>query len=385
MPWHEVSAMSLRQEFVTFAQDSERPFAELCRRYGVSRKTGYKWQQRYREQGLAGLADQSRRPHHSPARTSPEVEQAVIAVRQAHPAWGARKIAHYLVQQGHGRVDRLPSASTITEILRRHALLDPSESIKHQAWQRFEHATPNALWQMDFKGDVRLHGASVPRLYPLTVLDDHSRFALGLRACLNQQTETVQHELTELFQRYGLPERMTMDNGSPWGDGAGSPYTPLTVWLLRLGIHISHSRPYHPQTQGKDERFHRTLQAELLRYAQFEDPLTCQSALDAWRQVYNHERPHQALDYAVPASRYRPSGRAFPEPLPPIVYGPEDRVRQVQDHGRFSFQGREFQVSRAFQGYPIALRPTPTEGVWEVYFCQQRLTWIDLRSAQCRP
>ncbi len=385
MPWHEASAMSLRQEFVTVAQEREGHFAELCRRYGVSRKTGYKWLQRFGEQGPAGLADRSRRPQRSPTHTSAEVEQAVVRVRQRHPAWGARKIAHYLEQQCWLSADQIPSPSTLTAILRRQALLDSNESCKHHAWQRFEHAVPNALWQMDFKGPIPLRAGGGDRLHALTLLDDHSRFALGVRACLNEQTPTVQRELTEIFRRYGLPERMTMDNGSPWGDAADSPYTPLTVWLVRLGIQVSHSRPYHPQTQGKDERFHRTLQAEVLQYAQFVDQASCQQALDTWREVYNHERPHQALDYAVPASRYRPSAREFPEFLPPIEYSPGDQVRKVQAHGEFFFQGRVFQVSKAFRGFPIALRPTPQEGVWQVYFCQQNLNHIDLGPAACSP
>lgn len=147
----------------------------------------------------------------------------------------------------------------------------------------------------------------------------------------------------------------------------------MSVWLVRLGVQVSHSRPYHPQTQGKDERFHRTLQAEVLQYQQFRDIARCQQAFDAWRQVYNYERPHQASSFAVLASRYQPSPRTFPESLRPIEYSPEDQVRKVQDKGQVSFQGQLFQVSKAFRGYPLALRATRTDGVWDVCFCQQRL------------
>jgi transposase InsO family protein len=374
--------MSLREELVQFAQDSDCNFTVLCERYGITRKTGYKWLHRFLGEGRPGLADRSRRPRHSPVQTPADVEQVIVTVRHAHPVWGSRKLAHFMAQQGLLPPERIPSPSTITAILRRQGLLDPAETPKHQAWQRFEHATPNALWQMDFKGDVRVPGERLLRLHPLTVLDDHSRFALGLRACLNQQTATVQAELTEIFRRYGLPWRMTMDNGSPWGDDATHPYTPLTVWLVRLGIQVSHSRPYHPQTQGKDERFHRTLQAELLKEHPFADVLSCQASFDTWRQVYNHQRPHQALGYAVPASRYRPSARSFPEPLPVIEYGPDDQVRKVQQKGEFFFQGQVFQVGQAFKGYPIGLRPTLHDGEWEVYFCQQRLTCINLHTGE---
>jgi transposase InsO family protein len=374
--------MSLREEFVEFAQDSHLHFSELCQRYAISRKTGYKWLKRFLTEGRTGLADRSRQPQHWPTRTPPDVEQTILQVRQAHPAWGARKIAHYVLQQRRLEAEQIPSPSTITAILRRHGQLDVSERPKHHAWQRFEHALPNALWQIDFKGGVVLGDATHSRVFPLTVLDDHSRFSLGVRACPNQQKETVQAELTEIFRCYGLPERMTMDNGSPWGDTTETPYTALTVWLLRLGIGVHHSRPYHPQTQGKDERFHRTLQAELLTQTSFIDVANCQQAFDAWRQVYNHERPHQALGFAVPASRYRPSERAFPEQLPVIAYGPTDQVRKVQYQGEFFFQGRIFHVSRGFRGYPIALRPTLEDGVWDVYFCQQWIKKIDLRSAE---
>lgn len=379
MPWTAVSVMCLRQEFVTLAQTT-RNFADLCRRYGISRKTGYKWCTRFKAHGTAGLVDASRRPHTSPGRTSASVEEQVLAVRHAHPAWGGRKIAAYLDQQQTVRSEGepLPAPSTITSILRRHGCLAPTEGPHHRAWQRFEHPTPNALWQMDFKGDFALGASPRPRCHPLSVLDDHSRFALGLVACPNEQGDTVRTQLTTIFRRYGLPEWMTMDNGSPWGDAAG-PWTPLTIWLVQLGIGVSHSHPYHPQTQGKDERFHRTLKAEVLRGRVFHDLAECQVAFDAWRKVYNTERPHQALGQAVPASRYQVSPRPFPEILPPIEYGPEDQVRRVQADGWFHFQGRLYRVSKGFRGYPVALRPTTSDGVWDVFFCRQPLRQIDLQ------
>ncbi len=382
MPWHEVSRMSQRQELVTLAAVSELPFKTLCERYGVSRKTAYKWRDRFEQQGESGLVDRARRPLHSPGQTPPEVEACVVEVRQRHPAWGARKIKHFLEEQEILPAQAIPCPSTITAILRRQGWLEAAADTTAHPWRRFEHPAPNQLWQMDFKGPLRLSDAAHSRCHPLTVLDDHSRFALGLRACPNQQGATVQAELTEIFRRYGLPDRMTMDNGSPWGDEAASPYTPLTVWLLRLHIQVTHSRPYHPQTQGKDERFHRTLQAELLSDRTFPDFECCQRAFDEWRTMYNLERPHQALDYAVPARRYQPSLRAYPDVLPPIEYGPDDQVRRVQDKGRFRFRGRSYQVSRAFRGYPIALRPTASDGEWQVWFCHQALGWIDERNPE---
>jgi transposase InsO family protein len=159
--------------------------------------------------------------------------------------------------------------------------------------QRFERASPNELWQMDFKGHFAMVGGG--RCHPLTVLDDHSRYSIGLRACENQQATTVMRELVTMFQQYGLPVQMLMDNGSPWGDSGGQPWTIVTSWLIRLGIRVTHIRPHHPQTQGKDERFHRTLKAEVLRDRSHLDLPACQSDFDPWRDIYNRERPHEAL------------------------------------------------------------------------------------------
>jgi len=192
----------------------------------------------------------------------------------------------------------------------------------------------------------------------------------------------VKARLTGIFRRYGLPRKMLMDNGSPWGSDAAHPYTPLTVWLLRLGVKVGHSRPYHPQTLGKDERFHRTLKAEVLQYCRGLELSRCQARLDAWRQVYNLERPHEALGMAVPMSRYRESPRSFPETLPPLVYGPGDQVRRVQAEGWITFKGRHFRLSKAFRGEPVALRPTVTDDLWEVYFGQHRIAGINLQEAE---
>ena len=375
MPWKEESIMSLRREFVELASQSGVNLSQLCRRFQISREVGYKWLKRYRQEGLPGLADRSRRPQHSPRRAEPAVEQHVLSVRDRHRAWGARKIRQRLLDQ---RVSAMPAASTVHAILCRHGRIDPAESRKHQPWQRFEHEAPNQLWQMDFKGHFGLGNGQ--RCHPLTVLDDHSRYGLCLRACRDEQRPTVQEALQDTFRHYGLPERMLMDNGSPWGDDAEHPYTRLTVWLLRMGVGICHIRPYHPQTQGKEERFHRTLKSEVLQGRSYWDHTQAQTSFNQWREIYNFERPHQALDMAVPARRYQVSAKPFPEVLPAIEYGPQDQVRKVQDQGWISFRGRQFRLSKAFRGYPVALRPTLTDGRWEVFFCSTRIAQIDFRN-----
>lgn len=295
MPFQECSRMSQREEFCRLALSPEVNLSELCRRFGVGRRTGYKWLERYRERGPEGLMDRSRRPHASPGQTAEAMEAQVLAVREAHPAWGGRKIRRVLEREGL----MPPAASTITTILRRHGRLDGPRAGERRDWVRFEQAAPNDLWQMDFKGHFALETG---RCHALTVLDDHSRYALGLEACGDETTETVQGRLTQLFRRYGLPWRMLTDNGPPWGTGGPAQYTVLTVWLLDLGVTVSHGRPYHPQTQGKDERFHRTLAAEVLDGCRFRDLAQVQAAFDAWREVYNVHRPHQAIKLETPAS-----------------------------------------------------------------------------------
>jgi transposase InsO family protein len=377
--WRLRSVVELRQEFVCLALQEGSNVSDLCRRFGISRKTGYKWLRRGEEQG-ACLSDRSRRPDKSPKRTAAAVETKIVSLRGAHPAWGARKLRRRLSDVGE---EGLPAHSTITEILRRNGCLDAAEAAKHKAFIRFEHPRPNGLWQMDFKGHVEMRAGG--RCHPLTVLDDHSRFALCIAACANEQTQTVQDRLTETFQRYGLPERMTMDNGSPWGDGPyGGGFTPLTVWLMRLGVRCGHSRPYHPQTQGKDERMHRSMHAEAMQKVR-EDLEDWQAAFDAWRVVYNTQRPHQALDYDVPAQRYQPSPRPWTGRLIEPEYGPDDFERRVQKNGWFSFKGHTLKVSKALASQRIALRPTADDGVWDVIFVAQRISQVDLRDVKWTP
>jgi len=376
MPWSPKDLMSLRHEFVLLARQPNANIRELCRRFDISPATAYKLLKRYAEQGQAGLADQSRRPRNSPARTALQMEQAIVTLREEHPAWGGRKIAARLHQLGHTDV---PPPSTVTSILHRHGLISAAASATATPWQRFEHEMPNALWQIDFKGHFETPAG---RCHPLTLLDDHSRFNLLLTACGRTNTEAVQQALTGSFERYGLPVRINADNGPPWGSSRtpGHGLTDLTIWLLRLGISISHSRPYHPQTNGKLERFHRSLKAEVLNGRSFDDLQQAQRAFDRWRAVYNQQRPHEGIGMAVPVSRYRPSERPFSATLAPIEYGSEDQVRIVKWDGKVDFNGHRLKVSNALHRLPIAFRPDPeADGCYDVYFCHQRFLQLDLR------
>jgi transposase InsO family protein len=375
MAWQEKTTMSLRQEFVQLAQTEEANLRQLCRRFAISPKTGYKWLARYAQSGPAGLHDRSRRPQRSPAQTPAAIEHQVLAVRTAHPSWGPRKIRVLLER---AQVSPLPATSTLSAILHRHGQISDAATLAHRPFVRFEHAAPNQLWQMDFKGHFALQSG---RCHPLTVLDDHSRFAVGLEACPNEQTTTVQERLRAIFTRYGLPVGMLMDNGWPWGSNQTETWTALTIWLVRLGIGIHHGRPYHPQTQGKDERFHRTLAEEVLTQHVLLDLIHTQAVFHRWRDDYNLIRPHQALGLAVPASRYQPSPRSFPAQLSPIDYNAGEEVRRVQSTAGIYFHGRIYKIGHAFAGLPVALRPTDVDGVWTVYFRHQPIKTLDERTS----
>jgi transposase InsO family protein len=242
---------------------------------------------RFASEGMAGLQDRSHRPHHQPRRSSAELEQRVLELRRKYPVWGPRKLRKLL--SSHAGSAPLPSVSTVSAILRRHNLLATGAPARAcSAPQRFEYAAPNQLWQMDFKGHFALrHG----RCHPLTVLDDHSRFAVGLSACANEREVTARERLSAVFRIYGLPLRILADNGPPFGTAGTEAYSSLEVWLMRLGVAVSHGRPRHPQTQGKDERFHRTLRLELLHDREFRDLAEAQREFDGWREVYNFVRP----------------------------------------------------------------------------------------------
>ena len=361
MPWRCVRVKDSRREFVTLAETHTVVFGDLCRRFGISRPTGYKWVQRYRQGGEAGLEDRSRRPHRVVHPVPAATEDSVVALRRRHPAWGSRKIRKRLPDA----LAPLPACSTITAILHRHHLIAPEGPGGRRDWNRFEHPVPNALWQMDFKGPISTMDGPV---HPLTVLDDHSRYNLGLQALTNRQTLAVRQTLTGIFRHYGLPDVILVDNGSPWGNDAEHPHTPLTVWLMHLGVGVSNSRPYHPQTLGKDERFHRTLKQEVVNGRQWRHREHLQQALDTWRVEYNFQRPHEALGMDVPASRYRPSLRTFPETLPSIDYPAGVAVRRVQQAGQVCFEGRTIRISKAFRGYPVGFRPAKEEGTFEVLF-----------------
>lgn len=368
MVWREASVADQRREFCLLASLEGANVSGLCAGFGISRQTGYVWLHRYRA-GEA-LTERSRRPHVSPRRSAAELEARILALRDAHPAWGARKLARLL--------EDAAAPSTVHAVLARHDRIAP-EARRAQAYGRFERASPNELWQMDFKGRVRL--ACGAWCHTLTVIDDHSRYAVALEACADEQTATVRTRLELALRRHGLPQALYVDNGAPWGGGRPGQWTPLRLWLLKLGIQTIPARPRHPQGRGKNERFHRSLADEVFDLAILRGLDQAQAALRAWREDYNHVRPHEGIGLAVPASRYRPSPRLFPERLPEPHYDSGEVVRRVGTTKAYvQFRGRLWKVPKAFRGELLAIRPHVRDGRYAVCFGATKITTIDLNA-----
>lgn len=372
MPWMERSRMSLRVEFIEELNKGILSMSELCRRYEISRKTGYKWWNRYLLEGAPALSDQSRRPLKSPHQINSDLSNQVCAIREQHPTWGGRKIRVILLKQG---IQNPPAASTISGILRRRGYIKEGERDVSPC-NRFEHEAPNHLWQMDFKGHFAYEQG---RCYPLTVIDDHSRFNVALVGCLNEQRVTVKTQLISIFQRYGLPKRINVDNGNPWGSLFDcARYTKLSVWLLKLGIDVSYSRPRHPQTNGKCERFHRTLKSELLQSTYFKSLSDIQKAFDQWRHIYNWERPHEGIGMSTPSDRYHMSYRPYQEASEEYDYAEDYIVKKADCRGRLHLNSRQVFIGMPFSGENIGIRESLQNKQFEIYFRHQLLGSIDL-------
>lgn len=384
MPFIEQSIMSQRTEFCILSSKPGSNISELCRRFKITRRTGYKWLERYIRDGLPGLADKSKRPHHFPNQTSEGIEKYVIKIRGTDQEWGSKKL-HKIIcnhkDQGLYTYPIIPCRATITKILGRNGLIPPTRSKQSECFERFEYDFPNELWQMDYKGYFKLLNKEV--CHPLTITDDHSRFNICLEACRNQQEITVKQALINVFRKYGLPYKILTDNGGPWGAAGNEPadgsrcYTVLEKWLIQLNIKLIHGRPFHPQTQGKEERFHRTLKQELLDYEQFRNHVHCQKRFDSWREKYNCIRPHEAINFKTPAELYWPSNKEYPEKMEPYEYNISDIKRKV-DKGIISFKNKEIKVGRAFSGEYVALRKSPNDDSYQIYFCNQLIRTITL-------
>jgi len=345
----------------------------LCRKYGVSRPTAYKWLGR--SESGEPMENLSRAPFHSPGKTSQSAEEMILQARRKHPCWGGRKLKAYLERKEKAH---MPSASTITAILHRNGLVSKEPSEAASRWKRFEMASPNDLWQADFKGHFAMGNGS--RCHPLTVTDDMSRFSLCISAKGNERLEGVLGSFLSMFAEHGLPKAVLCDNGSPWGFTGVSGYTRFEVFMMGYGVLPMHGRPLHPQTQGKEERFHRTLKNELLRQVSIKDLGHAQEEFDAFRREYNEERPHCSLGYAVPADRYRGSERAMPEKIAEWEYPEGCEVKRVRGNGCIRFRNRDLFLSEAFYGLDVALAETQEDGLMDIVYRNFRIATIDIKN-----
>jgi transposase InsO family protein len=346
MPWLETPVREQRMQFLVEATAPGANLSALCRRYAISRKTGYRWLARYEAAGsLLGVAERSRRPVHSPQRTAAAPTARIVALRRQY-GWAGRKLQVLLAAEGLAC-----STATIDRIIRREGLIDPGASHR-PALTRFERAAPNDLWQMDFKGQYPLPGGQW--CFPLSVLDDHSRYAVGLFALTSTEGGPVATALRGCFERYGLPLAMLVDHGTPWWSAAnGHGLTRFAVGLIAQGIDLIYSGVRHPQTQGKVERFHRTLGERLRQWGVPPHLADFPPALDRFRREYNEVRPHEATQLRPPATRYRPSPRAYAAQPAPWVYPLGLEVHRVDQTGSIRVEGRRYFVCQALATHEV--------------------------------
>ena len=379
MPWQNETMNDVRKEFVLKALAPGANLSALCREYGVTRKTGRKWRERGRQEGINFVAERSRRPRLSPRELGERVVCALIRLKQSHSSWGPRKIAEVYRRAGGQSV----SISSCHRVLQRAGLVTARKRSRKRDPQLVVRAasaeSPNDIWTVDFKGWWML--SSRERCEPLTVRDAYSRFVLAAQLLDNARAETVGAEFTRLFQLYGLPKVIKSDNGSPFASQqAPLGLTKLAVSWVALGIELEHSRPAHPQDNGAHERMHKDIAAEVAAHAQPNRRMQ-QAALDIWREDYNHQRPHQALQDRVPAELYRKSKRAYPVQPCLIEYGTGFQTRRVDRNGTLKWYGQGVSISSVLAGREVGLRLIGPERL-EVWFNYLFVGSIDLQT--CR-
>jgi len=377
MPWLETSSVEQRERFIADERRGLYTRTELCARYGISRKTGYKLVHRVEAEGAAGLGDRSRAPHSCPHRTPSEIEELVLTVKQAHPSWGARKLLSWLARRHPRRT--LPARSTVADLLARSGWVKPRRTRrrwKHPGRPAGEPKAANDLWTADFKGQFRTRDGVW--CYPLTIADQASRYLLRCQALPNVRTEGAQPVFERLFREVGLPRAMRTDNGAPFASTGIHGLCAMSVWWIQLGIAPERIEPSHPEQNGVHERMHRTLKAETTR-----PPASTsrgqQRVFDRFRHEYNDERPHEALGDETPASRWRPSRRPYPERIAKPDYPGHFLVRLVSNAGNFRWHARQIFVSQALAQQWIGLEETD-DGVWSMYFYDVLLARLDERT-----
>ena len=383
MPWSETCAMNERARFVLEADEGWASITELCERYGISRRIGYKWIERYKRGGLSALEDHSRARRIQAQATPAAIVAAIVELRRQHPSWGPRKLRGRLVLT---RVDvRWPAASTIGEILRREGLSKkrPRRRRDQGAWQfpRTPADQANRVWTADFKGEFRLGCGRL--CYPLTIQDSYSRFLLGCHGLPSTATAGARSVFERVFREYGLPEVIRTDNGVPFSSNAVGGLSQLAVWWVRLGIRLERTRRAHPQDNGAHERMHRTLKEEATRPARTTPELQ-QRVFNEFRRVFNNDRPHEALGQQPPAQHYAHSARHLPRTLPPLHYPEGFVIRRVNRRGEVTWRRRHYFLSETLHHQVVGLHLN-TEGIWNLYFGPALLAQLNEQERVLRP
>lgn len=372
MPWKEASKTMIREEFIKRVLSHEKTKSELCREYSISRPTGDKWIKRF----LNGedLDDRSKAPFKTANKTDSEIEHVIMEYRRKHPAIGAVKIHKILQNKGYNDI---PCASTINAILKRNNLITKEASLNATPYKRFQKENPNDMWQADFKGNFALKCGE--RCHPLNIIDDCSRFNICSKSLPCETYNATMPVFIQAFKEYGLPKALLCDNGNPWGTSQSTGYTRFEVQLMDLGILTVHGRILHPQTQGKEESFNRSLTREMLKYHEFTDLDDVQVHLDEYRQFYNNERPHHALALDVPSQHYHKSNREYPSKIRDWEYSKDCILRSVKNTGYISYDGQGYFLSEAFGGKTVALRQSTTDiNCLNVYYRQFKIAGINM-------
>lgn len=382
MPWSVSTPMSQRREFIHDVARGLYSMSELCIRYEISRKTGYKWVARYEAGGVDALLDQSRRPLRCPHAMSEEMAELFLATRRAHPSWGPRKLVAYLARKHEGLA--WPAVSTVGELLKRHGLVEQRRRrhapSPHPGRPTTPMDEPNAVWTTDFKGEFRLGTGNY--CYPLTIVDGHSRYLLACKALDSTRSVGARKVFQQLFQSHGLPRYIRSDNGSPFATTALARLSRLSIWWIKLGITPELTEPSSPQQNGAHERMHKTLKAEATRPPS-PTQRAQQSRFDAFCREYNTERPHEALGQRPPALLYAPSSRPYPQRLEEPEYPAHFENRKVRSNGCIKWRGTNLLVSHVLSGEHIALEEV-NDGIWSVHFGPVLLGRMDERDGRIR-
>ena len=365
MPWSQTSPMDQKLQFVAECLREVFSISELCERFGVSRKTGYKWIERYLRNGAAGLEDRSRRPRSAPNATAPQVVEALLETRRRHPSWGGKKLLT-VVHRRHPDWE-LPHRSTTCEILKRHGLVPKAPKrrrVGHPGRPSSSILAPNEVWSADFKGQFKTGNGRY--CYPLTVTDNFSRYLLGCQALQSTAVNEAKPVFTRLFQEYGLPERIRTDNGVPFATRTLARLSRLSAWWVRLGVLPEFIELGKPQQNGRHERMHLTLKAETTRPPAASLPAQ-QRKFNRFIDEFNNERPHEALGQQTPASQYQASTREMPRKIKPFVYPDRFEVRYVSRNGGIRWNNDWINVSTVCIGEYVGLEEID-DGLWTVYF-----------------